>query len=101
MANDDGDEDAEWADAAEDAEGADAADDTGDDADGDDGADNYDDDECDDAGDENGGDDELVIITMTMMLRRMLTVILGMKMHEYDNDGDDGDDLFFSELSIH
>ena len=67
--------------------GADAADDSGYDADGDDGADNYDDDECDDAaGDENGGDDELVIITMTMMLRRMLTVILGMKMHEYDND---------------
>ena len=33
----------------------------------------------------------------------MLTVIIGMKMHEYDNDGDDGeegDDLFFSELSI-
>ena len=41
---------------------------------------------------------------MTMMLMIMLTVIIGMKMHEYDNDGDDGDDgddLFFSELSIH
>ena len=32
------------------------------------------------------------------MLMIMLTVIIGMKMHEYDNDGDDGDDFFFSEL---
>ena len=55
MANNDGDEYAEWAESAEYAEGTDAVDGSGYDADGDDGADNYDDGECDDAaGDENG-----------------------------------------------
>ena len=29
---------------------------------------------------------------MTMMLTRMLTMILGLRAHEYDNDDDDDDD---------
>ena len=31
-----------------------------------------------------------VMIRMTMMLMRMLTVIIGMRMHEYDNEDDAG-----------
>ena len=37
----------------------------------------------------------MVAIRMTMMLKRMLTVFLGVREHEYDNgDDDDDDDIF-------
>ena len=57
------------------------------------GDENYDDDEDEDAaGDEIGGDDEHEDPAgddhVTVMLMRRLTVILGMRMHEYDNDED-------------
>ena len=36
----------------------------------------------------------MVAIRMTMMLKRMLTVLLGVREHEYDNGDDDDDDSF-------
>ena len=39
----------------------------------------------------------MVAIRMTMMLKRMLTVFLGVREHEYDN-GDDDDDDYFLQL---